>query len=66
MQRREFIGLLGAAALSVPRTGYAQTKPDMPLVGFLTQLKSDTTIAKERVTALRQGLQEAGFVEGKN
>ena len=66
MQRREFIGLIGAAALSFPRPGFAQTKTDMPLVGLLMPTKSDMTAAKERVAALRKGLQEAGFVEGTN
>jgi putative tryptophan/tyrosine transport system substrate-binding protein len=65
MRRREFIGLI-TAALSFPRPGYAQTKTDMPLVGLLMPAKSGTTIAKGRVTALRKGLQEAGFVEGTN
>jgi putative ABC transport system substrate-binding protein len=66
MRRREFIGLIGTAALSFPRPGYAQTKTDMPLVGLLMPTKSDMTAAKERVAALRKGLQEAGFVEGTN
>jgi putative tryptophan/tyrosine transport system substrate-binding protein len=66
MRRREFIGLIGTAALSVPRPGYAQTKTDMPLVGLLIPAKSDSTAAKERVAALRKGLQEEGFVEGTN
>jgi putative tryptophan/tyrosine transport system substrate-binding protein len=65
MKRREFIGLIGAAALSVPRTGYAETK-DLPVVGLLLLPKPDTTNAKERLTALRKGLQEAGFIEGTN
>jgi putative tryptophan/tyrosine transport system substrate-binding protein len=66
MQRREFIGLIGAAALSSPRPGYAQTKTDLPVVGVLMISKSETKIAKDRVAALRKGLQEAGFVEGTN
>jgi putative tryptophan/tyrosine transport system substrate-binding protein len=66
MQRREFIGLMGAAALSSPRPGYAQTKTGLPVVGLLLPLKSDTTFAKDRITALRKGLQEAGFIEGTN
>ena len=66
MRRREFIGLIGATALSFPRPGHAQTKPDMPLVGLLLPQKSDTTFAKDRITALRKGLQEAGFIEGTN
>jgi ABC-type uncharacterized transport system substrate-binding protein len=66
MRRREFIGLLGTAALSMPRRGHAQTKTDLPVVGFVTALKSDSTNAKNRVAALRKGLQEGGFIEGKN
>jgi putative ABC transport system substrate-binding protein len=64
MQRREFIGLIGAAALSFPRPGYAQT--DLPVVGFLLPQKSDSGGARDRVTALRKGLQEGGFIEGTN
>ena len=33
MKRREFIGLIGTAALSFPRPGYAQTGAGLPLVG---------------------------------
>jgi putative tryptophan/tyrosine transport system substrate-binding protein len=64
MQRREFIGLIGTAALSFPRPGYAQTKTDLPVVGLLLPQKADT--GKDRVTALRKGLQEEGFIEGTN
>jgi hypothetical protein len=60
MRRREFIGLMGTAALSFARPGYAQTKTDMPVVGLLLLQKPDTTVAKDRITALRKGLQEAG------
>jgi putative ABC transport system substrate-binding protein len=38
----------------------------LPIVGLLLNYKPDTTIAKERITALRKGLQEAGFIEGTN
>ena len=36
------------------------------MVGLLLLPKPDTTNAKERLTALRKGLQEAGFIEGTN
>ncbi|MGZ9144168.1 MAG: hypothetical protein ACXW4O_17700, partial [Candidatus Binatia bacterium] len=62
MKRREFIGLIGTASLSFPRPGYAQTKTYLPVVGLLLPLKSDTTFAKDRITALSKGLQEAGFI----
>jgi len=66
MQRREFIGLIGTAALSFPRPGYGQTKTDLPVVGLLLPPKLDTTVAKDRITTLRKGLQEGGYIEGTN
>jgi putative tryptophan/tyrosine transport system substrate-binding protein len=66
MRRREFIGLIGTAALSFTRPGYAQTKTDLPVVGFLLPAKLDTTLAKERISDLRKGLQEGGYIEGTN
>ena len=64
MRRREFIGLIGTAALSLPRSGYAQTKTDLPVVGLLLLPKPE--VVMDRITALRKGLQEEGFIDGTN
>jgi putative ABC transport system substrate-binding protein len=61
MRRREFIVLAGGTAVLWPRAARAQA---MPVVGFLNGASPE--LSAQLVAPFRQGLAEAGFVEGRN
>ncbi len=64
MQRREFIILLGGAAAALPITARAQ-QPPMPVIGWLSSGSRDDDDAL-RLPPFRLGLNETGYVEGRN
>src|SRR5262245_39149615 len=62
MRRRKFIALLGSAGVAWPLAAHGQQQ--LPVIGFL---RSTTASGFEHLeTALRHGLDEEGFVEGRN
>src|SRR5262249_52181189 len=62
MRRRELLLLVGGA-VTAPRALRAQQKA-MPVIGFLASASPGPNAAN--LAALRQGLSEAGYLEGQN
>jgi putative tryptophan/tyrosine transport system substrate-binding protein len=63
MRRREFLGVVGGTAASWPLASRAQ-QPALPVIGFLNSA-SPAQYAR-MVAAFRQGLSDAGYVDGQN
>ena len=64
MRRREFITLLGGAAAAWPLAARAQQQAKVARIGYLGLGPASATLS--RVEALRAGLRDLGWVEGKN
>ena len=63
MKRRQFLTLLGGAAL---RSAAARAQQGVRRIGIMMNLAADDPEGQTRVAAFLQGLQEAGWVVGRN
>src|SRR5262245_42481037 len=66
MRRREFITLLGGAAVAWPLAVRAQPPERMRRIGVLMHLAADDPEGQARIGAFLQGLQEWGWAVGRN
>jgi len=66
MRRREFITILGGAAAAWPLAARAQQDSRLRHVGVLAPFAADDGEGQRRVAAFLKGLQQFGWVEGRN
>ena len=66
MKRREFIALLGGAAAAWPLAARTQERDAAKRIGVLIGLTESDTEGQARIAALKRGLEQAGWVNGKN
>jgi putative ABC transport system substrate-binding protein len=65
MRRREFLGVLGAAAIAWPRNAHAQ-RDRIRRIGVLTAFNQNDARVKAWLLRFTQGLSELGWSDGKN
>src|SRR5262249_56996428 len=66
VKRRSFMTLLGGAAAAWPLAARAQQGERMRRVGALLNVGPDDPMGQARVAAFVQGLQAAGWSDGRN
>jgi putative ABC transport system substrate-binding protein len=64
--RREFVSLLGGAAVAWPLAARAQQPERMRRIGVLLAAAADDAEFQARIGAFLQGLQQLGWTDGRN
>src|SRR5262245_29671984 len=64
LKRREFISLLGGAALAYPSDAQAQSSATGPLIGVLSPLSA--AAATRNIAAFRSSLRDLGYMQGRS
>ena len=66
MRRREFMAVLGGAAMAWPLAARAQQPERMRRIGFISLVPENDPEARARIRAFQQGLAALDWVEGRN
>src|SRR5687767_11478897 len=66
MKRREFLGVLSGAVAAWPLTARAQQGERVRRIGVFMDLDEGDPEGQARVAALKRGLRELGWIEGRN
>lgn len=66
MRRREFITLLGGAAVEWPLAANAQQGERVRRIGVLMSFVASDPEAQPRIAAFEKGMRDLGWVEGRN
>jgi putative ABC transport system substrate-binding protein len=66
MKRREFVTLIGGAAVAWPLAAPAQQSEQMRRIGVLMGYAENDPEGQARVASFREGLQKLGWAEGRN
>jgi putative tryptophan/tyrosine transport system substrate-binding protein len=66
MRRRDFVALLGGAAPAWPLAARAQNSDRIRRIAALVPLTVDDPISQARISAFMQGMQQLGWIDGRN